>query len=269
MFNKNIFIRSFCLQGFWNYSKFQNIGVLFIFSHRLRALYKDDTRYKRAIVRYLEAFNTNPAMCLYSAGAMLKQEEKIAQLQDKASILKEEHEWRIIRSSTASTAASIGDRLFWATLKPLSLVIYFVILSATEIHVLEDNAVDRAILGRVIFALIASLLLYNLPAFLVRRKGYRDSYKGTEDDFYGLIKLNWNKTISFLKTLGQVLTVFIIFYGLYISFRGLSIDADSITKVFLLIAFIILSGFMRKLNMPNIFLYIIATVVFGIAAFLA
>ena len=121
----------------------------------------------------------------------------------------------------------------------------------------------------VLLAIIGSLLVYNIPALAARYKGFLDSYNGNEDNFYGLINLNWNKVIAFLKTLGQIFTVFIIFFGLYIRFKDAMLDADFIARASLLIAFIVLSMFMKKLSIPNIFLYVIATVVFAAASFLA
>ena len=267
--NFKIFLRTFLLQGYWNYGKLQNVGLLFVMDPALKRLHgRNPLMLKRSIARTLEAFNSHPVMSTYSIGAMVKQEERIASCALPA-LHDEEREWRIIRSSTANTAASIGDRLFWATLKPLSLVMCFVILSAGEIHVLKEDIYHGQMLFTVLLAIIGSLLLYNIPAIAARYKGFVDSYNGTEDNFYGLINLNWNRVIAFLKTLGQILTVFIIFFGLYIRFKDAMFDAEFITRASLLVAFIVLSMFMKKLNIPNIFLYVIATIVFAAASFLA
>jgi PTS system mannose-specific IID component len=265
----SLFFRSFLLQGFWNSAQMQNIGFLFIVMPTLKRIYKDDkTGYRRAIARNLEAFNSNPVLSVYSIGALIKQEEKLAALPEAARA-SEEREWRIIKVGLSNTAASLGDRLFWATLKPLSLVLCFVILFAGETEFLHEEGFKGGFYFTVGLALAGSLLLYNLPAIVARYRGLSDSYYGTEDTFYGLIKINWNKIINFLKTLGQVFTVFIIFFGLYVRFRREAVDADSITRVSLLLAFIILSIFMKKLNIPNIFLYLIGTMVFAVASFLA
>jgi PTS system mannose-specific IID component len=263
------FLKSYLLQGFWNYTQMQNIGLLYIILPHLKEFYKGDAEaYKRAVARNLESFNSNPVLSTYSIGAMIKHEEKISQT-PAYLCAEEERELRIIRASTSNTAASIGDRLFWATLKPLSLVICFFVIFGSDVEVLREELHGRAVLVTAVLALLGSLLIYNIPAVVVRFKGLVDSYNGTEDNFYGLINLNWNKIIYFLKTLGQIFTVFVIFYGLYISFRGTSLDADSVTRLSLLTAFIVLSVFMKKLNIPNIFLYLTATAVFGIASFLA
>ena len=121
-----VFLRSYLLQGFWNYAHMQNIGVLFALTPALNDIYKRDAEgLRRAVARNIEAFNTNPVLSTYSLGALIGQERKIAAVPPAdvpASALSrqdEEREYRIIRAGTANTAASLGDRLFWATLKPL------------------------------------------------------------------------------------------------------------------------------------------------------
>jgi len=264
-----VFFRSFLLQGFWNYTQLQNIGMLFIMMPSLKRVYKDNKEgLKRAMVRNLESFNSQPVMSTYSIGAMLKQEQKVAAA-TPMSRPEEEREYRIIRSSTANTAASLGDRLFWATLKPLSLVLCFFVLFSGEVQVLREEAHDGEIVFIVMLALIGSLLVYNVPALVTRFKGLLDSYNGSEDDFYGLIKVNWNKVIYFLKTLGQIFTVFVLIYGLYIRFKDSEIDVDYVTRISLLAAFLFLGVLMKKLNIPSVALYIAATLVFAAASFLA
>jgi len=263
------FIRSFFLQAYWNFAQMQNIGLLFIILPSLKRIYKGEkTLMRRALKRNMEVFNSHPVLSAYSVGAMIKQEEKIA-VTPKQEMPEEERELRIIRISTANTAASIGDRLFWGTLKPLSLVFFIVALFAGDVDALKEGILKGEFLFPVVLALLGSLFVYNVPALVTRAKGLADSYNGTEEDFYGLINLNWNRVIYFLKTLGQIFTLFIIFYGLYIQFHDTAWDVDTITRLSLLPAFIILSIFMRKLNIPNIFLYIIATIVFGLASFAA
>lgn len=261
-----IFLRTFFLQMFWNYRKMQNVGRLFIVMPILKEIYKDKPEMlKKAIARNLDAFNSNPVMSVYSLGAMIKQEEKIA----KTELLRlpsEEREWRIISISTANTAASLGDRLFWATLKPFSLVVLILILYAVQIHTLKNIDTPHELVLSATIAIVASLLVYNIPALIIRNKGLKDSYDGTEDNFYGLININWNKIIYILKTLGQALTCGIFIYSIYVSFVGEGLSADVITKVALLVSFLVLSLWTKKLNIPNMYLYMLATLIFCVAA---
>ena len=264
-----IFLRTFLLQIFWNYRKMQNIGRLFVVLPILKNLYKDNPQMlKRAIMRNLDAFNSNPVMASYSLGAMIKQEEVIAKA-DQVKLLAEEREWRVISISTANTAASLGDRLFWATLKPFSLLILIITLYAVQVYTFKNLDTSAEMIFAAVCAIIFSLFIYNIPALIVRYRGLKDSYFGTEDNFYGLIKLNWNKIIYILKTLGQILTLGIFVYSIYISFMGETLSADVLTKTALLVSFLVLSLWTRKLNIPNIYLYISATIIFCAASFMS
>ena len=269
---KNIFgiyLRTFLLQGYWTFTRLQSIGMFYIMEPVLKRIYKGrPDMYVRAKTRNLENFNSHPVMSTYSIGAMIKQEEKISAVSTGEDLLKEEREWRIIRASTANTAASVGDRLFWAALKPLSLIFCFVVLFVGQVDILREEVLCEQDFIAAVIAVGGSLLIYNIPALYIRYQGLKDSYFGNEDNFYGLINLNWNKTISFLKLLGQILVIFVILYGIYVRFRGSAVDADFVAKISLLAAFLVLSIFVRKLNIPYIFLYLIATLVFGIASFL-
>ena len=264
-----IFLRTFLLQIFWNYRKMQNIGRLFVMMPVLKMLYQDDPqKMQMAMKRNLDNFNSNPVMSSYSLGAMIKQEEKISKTSAK-ELANEERELRIICVSTANAAASIGDRLFWATLKPFSLLVMIITLYTIQIYTFKNLDTPHEKILAAIFAVIFSLLIYNIPAILVRYKGLKDSYAGTEDDFYGLIKINWNRIIYTLKLAGQLLTLGIFIYSLYINFAGEGLSADLITRTALLVSFLVLSLWTRKLNIPSVYLYIAATFVFCAASFMS
>ncbi|MDR1124411.1 MAG: PTS system mannose/fructose/sorbose family transporter subunit IID [Elusimicrobiota bacterium] len=280
----SVFLRSYLLQGFWNYAQMQNVGAFFALTPALKEIYKQDEQgLRHAAARSLEAFNTNPVLSTYVLGALIGQERKIAaapltpsqpalpaglpaaapQRQD------EEREYRIIRAGTANTAASLGDRLFWATLKPLSLVLCLAVLLGAQVQILHEDLPSGGAGFAAALAVFASLLLYNVPAIAARVKGLIDGLRGTEDDFYGLIKINWNRIIYFLKTLGQIFTVFVIFCGLYLRFRGADFNAELAARFALCAAFVVLSIFMKKLNIPNMFLYLGAAAFFTAASLLA
>ena len=260
--------RSLLLQGFWNSRKLQNIGMLFIIYPYLFKLNSSTPKFlKRSLQRNLETFNTNPTMVSFCLGAVMHQEEVLLRVRNNINVFYEqEKEWVIIRSSIASTVASLGDRLFWSTLKPLSLVVAFTVLYLGNVYILNDSVEVNNLASVVIWALSLAFVAYNLPAFITRYKGLDLGYKGTEKNFFGLTKLNWNKIIIVLKTIGQVLTLFVFVYGLYFYFAKTAIDAEIMTKVILLAAFIILSIFIKKWNIPNIYLYFAAVLVFSLVA---
>ena len=261
-----VFLRTFLLQIFWNYRKMQNVGRLFVVMPILKVLYKDNPdKLQRAIMRNLDPFNTNPVMSSYSIGAMIKQEEKVAAA-PAAKLIEEEREWRIVSVSAANTAASIGDRFFWATLRPFSLLILVISLYTLQVYTFKNIDTSTEKVLAAILSILLSLFVYNIPAFFVRYKGLKDSYFGSEENFYGLINLNWNKLISIIKTVGQVLTIILIAYSAYISFSGEKLSADILTKFALVVSFAVLSLVIRKFNIPSIYLYIAATLIFSVAS---
>lgn len=258
--------RSLFLQGFWNSRKMQNVGMLFTMYPYLLELYSATPKFlKRAIQRNLETFNTNPAMVSFCLGAVMRQEQVLQKVHNNVNTFYEqEKEWVIIRSSVASTVASLGDRLFWSTLKPLSLVLAFTVLYLGQVYCLNDSVQVENLNLMVLCALAFAFFTYNIPVLITRYKGFTLGYEGTEETFFGLTKLNWNKIITVLKTIGQVLTLFVFMYGLYFYFEGSVIDTDIITKVILLSSFIILSVFIKQWDIPNIYLYLASVLVFNI-----
>lgn len=261
-------LRSLLLQGFWNSRKMQNIGMLFIMYPYLFKLNAATPKFlKRAIQRNLETFNTNPVMSSFCVGAVMHQEEVLLKVHGNIdTFYEQEKEWVIIRSSIASTVASLGDRLFWSTLKPLSLVFALAVLYAGQIYFLNDSVESSNLNIIAVWALIAAFMAYNIPVFITRYKGLTLGYKGTEKNFFGLTQFNWNKVITVLKTIGQVLTLFVFIYGLYFYFAGTVIDFEIISKVILLASFIIFSVFIKKWNIPNIYLYLASVFVFTLVA---
>ena len=119
----NMFLRSFFLQTGWNFMKFQNLGLTFVMMPFLKQLYKDDQDALPSVLqRYLENFNTQPVMASFCFGALAKQEEAVARAESVTKFKEKVTEWASIKKSLSITTASIGDRLFWGTLKPLTLL---------------------------------------------------------------------------------------------------------------------------------------------------
>lgn len=262
-------LRSLLLQSFWNYKKMQNVGMLFIMYPYLSSLYPvKDKFFSRAILRNLEIFNTNPVMVSFCVGAVMKQEKVLSKVTDNLPVFYEqEREWLTIRSSIATTVASLGDRLFWSTIKPISLVFAFAVLCLWQVPFLNETEVTVKGLGiAATLAALFAFLIYNVPVFITRYKGFKWGYDGTEDNFFGLIEINWNKIIIILKTIGQILTALVFLYGAYSYFSGFALGFSLVTKVTLMFAFVVLSMFIKKWNIPNIYLYLASVLVFTIAA---
>ena len=133
------FMRSFFLQAGWNYLKYQNLGLLFVIRPFLARLYKKHPKkLEEAVLRYLATFNTQPVLASFCFGALAKQEEHIAHAKNFAETHEEIQAWNAIKRGLSITTASIGDRLFWGTLKPLTLLLALFIWLILGVHIFES-----------------------------------------------------------------------------------------------------------------------------------
>ena len=76
-------------------------------------------------------------MASFCLGALAKQEEQIAHAQSLSDFKSKINEWNGIHRSLSITTASIGDRLFWGTLKPLTLLLALFIWLALGVNFFE------------------------------------------------------------------------------------------------------------------------------------
>jgi PTS system mannose-specific IID component len=144
--------RSFLLQASWNFERMQNLGVLFVLSPALKALYKGDDL-KDAYQRHMTYFNTHPFMAAPVLGATLAQEEKLASGQETTFSVED------FKSMIMAPYAAIGDALFWGGVRPLAacLALFF--------------AFKGSMLAPVVF-----LMFFNLPHLMMRFWGFVRGY---------------------------------------------------------------------------------------------
>lgn len=195
----SIFMRSFFIQGAWNYMRLQNIGYLFIVKNRLKDIYPDKNSFKKAILRHFDMFNTQPYMASVVIGNVLRMEEK--DLKGKESNIIS------IRHRLACAYASIGDRLFWSRLRIVAFEL------TVFIFVLFFNPMDfQNMIKVIILAVFAPTLLYALFSIYIRWKGFDWGYQCGGKDLCGLNFIDWNKIIKFSSLIGFLLSVFILFF---------------------------------------------------------
>lgn len=265
------FMRSFFLQAGWNYQKYQNIGLLFIMRPFLSRLYKKDPKkLEDAVARYLATFNTQPILASFCFGALAKQEEHIAHAQNFAETHEETQAWNTIKRGLSITTASIGDRLFWGTLKPLTLLLALFIWLVLGVHIFESTPELPLPCLYVWAGSIAAFLAFNVIALFVKWEGFKTSYKAVYGACYGLTSFDWNKTIYNAKKIGLVLTVAMILLGIYYYLREFqqSIDVHFITRAVIVLFFVCISFITRRLRIPNMYLYLAAVVVFNLVCYL-
>lgn len=152
---KQVFWRSFALQGAFNYERMQNLGYGYAMLPVIKRLYSKKEEQSEAIERHLEIFNTTPQVSPLIMGISAAMEEENANNPDfdVASI-------NAVKASLMGPLAGIGDSLFWGTFRIIAAGIGVSLAS-------EGN-----ILGPIIF-----LLLFNIPHFLARFLGLKYGYE--------------------------------------------------------------------------------------------
>jgi PTS system mannose-specific IID component len=95
----------------------QNLGFLFGIDGWLRRIYPDPEEYRRAALRHLEHFNTQPYMASFALGLVGALEEERASAPDERKPVIEERIRQLKRAVGAGLAA-VGDSFFWGALRP-------------------------------------------------------------------------------------------------------------------------------------------------------
>lgn len=265
----NMFFRSFFLQAGWNFVKYQNLGFAFVMVPFLRKVYQyDPEMLPTVMLRYLETFNTHPVMASFCYGAMAKQEESVAKAKSVTDYKEQVAEWNGARRGLSITAASIGDRLFWGTLKPFTLVMAIFLWIALGVNFFEDMGPEYTPLLSVFTAPAAAFVVYNAIALYVRWKGIKIGYESNESSCFGLTRFDWNRTIYNAKRMGIFLAAGLILFALYRYFRYIEVDIDFLARAVLVIFFVCISFITRRLRIPNVYLYITSVLIFtGVCLF--
>ena len=110
----SVWLRSFFLQGSWNYERLQNGGWAFAMIPAIKKLYKTKEERADALKRHLEFFNTHPYVASPIIGVTLALEEERA---NGAPI--DDITIQGVKVGMMGPLAGIGDPVFWFTVKPI------------------------------------------------------------------------------------------------------------------------------------------------------
>lgn len=264
-----LFVRSLFLQTGWNYTKFQNLGLAFAMWPVLARLYRNDKDALPSVLnRYLEIFNTQPYMASFCLGTFARQEELIAQANTLTEFNERITEWGGLKRALSITAASIGDRLFWGTLKPFTLLVALVIWLVMGVNFFDIPLSQNPNLGKVLAAAAAAFCVFNGVALFVRWQGLRLSYESDGAHCYGLTCFHWNETIYHAKKWGLISTILTILLGFYCYLKAFSpLQIHFLTRAVLVISFIMISFIARRLRIPTMYLYLGAVVVLNLVCY--
>jgi PTS system mannose-specific IID component len=112
------FLRSFVVQGSWNYNTMLGSGFAFALLPGLRRIYADDPEaYQEAVRRHLEHFNAHPYLAGIALGATLRLEDEGAPPETVQRF----------KAAVRGPLGSLGDQLVWATWLPLVAVVCLVL----------------------------------------------------------------------------------------------------------------------------------------------
>ena len=148
-----VILRSFLLQGSWNFERMQNLGVLYALAPALRLMFPE-RELLAASQRHLLYFNTHPYLAAPVLGATLALEERTAQGAAEGVGVAE------FKNMIMAPYAAIGDALFWGGLRPLAAGI----------------AMFFAVKGSL-WAPVVLLLLFNGPHLWLRCLGLIRGYR--------------------------------------------------------------------------------------------
>lgn len=142
-------VRSFTIQGSWNYETLIGAGFAFTLVPALRTVHAGDPEgLKTSIVRHSAIFNSHPYLATVAAGAVARLEADGA---DPEVIER-------FKSAVRGSLGSLGDRLIWMAWRPAALLLGITLLLA----------------GVVWWAAVGGfLLLYNGLHLLLRTWGLR------------------------------------------------------------------------------------------------
>jgi mannose PTS system EIID component len=112
-------LRSFAVQGSWNYETMLGTGFALMLAPLLRAVYRDDPAgLRRALERHSSLFNCHPYLAALAAGAVARLE---ADRVDPALIER-------FKSAMRASLGSLGDQLVWQSWRPACAVVGIALL---------------------------------------------------------------------------------------------------------------------------------------------
>jgi mannose PTS system EIID component len=119
----SVFLRSFAIQGSWNYRTLQGSGFAFALMPVLRWLHGSDaTRLQNAVVRHTGLFNAHPYLSGVALGAVARME---AEGEDPAIIER-------FKAALRGSLGALGDRVVWAGWRPACVLLGLGVLLATQ-----------------------------------------------------------------------------------------------------------------------------------------
>lgn len=114
-----VFLRSFAIQGSWNYRSLIGHGFAFALLPALRTIHRHDPRrLDEALDRHAQLFNSHPYLAPMALGAVARLE---ADGEDPVVVDR-------FKTALRGSLGTVGDRLVWAGLRPVCLLFALALL---------------------------------------------------------------------------------------------------------------------------------------------
>jgi mannose/fructose/N-acetylgalactosamine-specific phosphotransferase system component IID len=242
-----MFLRSFFIQAGWNYERFQSLGFAFALQPALEKAWPDREKLKAALLRHLQIFNTQPYMASFVIGNIARMEERAAEAgEDQLKHMPG------VKQALASSFASIGDRIFWGRLKPMTVQICLLVWSACGFYGWLFTGMDDAVsFGVLLAGPLAGIAAYSVFSVYIRWKGLKAGYACGGSANCALDAANWPRLIRLLSAAGfaMSLAIALLSFGLLAGFNcGSCRPADLLLKLGLPLAVLALHRVMRALG---------------------
>ncbi|RMG66406.1 MAG: hypothetical protein D6715_07085 [Calditrichaeota bacterium] len=236
-----VFLRSFFIQSLWNFRGLISVGFGVCLFPVLKRLYPDRTDQKERVEflrRHFKFFNAHPYMASYALGVTIRLEEEAAAGHPEACQKLER-----LKDLLITILGALGDQLFWATIKPASLLV-----GTLGLLWFQDTAPRLAILA-------ITFLLYNVPHFYIRYLGIVDGYQKGLEVYQSFNSASFARLQRFYLVIGVgALVVLTVSLALQFSGQGWLPLATYLAAVGVAIGFERISG--------NFYLAILFSVIF-------
>lgn len=185
--------RGLLLQAGWNFEGMQNLGFLYSIEPGLARIHHDPERRRRAMMRHLGFFNTQPYMAGFAVGACMALEEAAAASQDAAGEQAAAGRVESVKRALGSALAALGDPFYWGTLRPTTAA--FTLLAWVALWTLE-------LPSPFFWGTVFGLALHNVPALWARRRGPRMGYELGDGLPAALKRLKWQEKARAVRAAG-------------------------------------------------------------------
>ena len=155
-----VFIRSFFVQSLWNFRSLISVGFGISLFPILKRLYQTPEQQRAFLMRHFQFFNAHPYLVSYALGVAMRLEEEIAEGHPEV-----EHKLERVKELLISILGSVGDQLFWFTIRPFSLLIGIMGIFLAPSLTMKVGA------------LVVTFFIYNIPHFYWRYKGIVEGYE--------------------------------------------------------------------------------------------